>query len=303
MNEQCWRRKVRLHFRLHQVVLCDDCGVDVDATSPAQWETLYRFLTREHLCWLSDDNPGSWSDTVRNAPLPPPLAKPPLLLHSRAAVPSSRRPAPVPGQPLPKAHLLRAPLLTAPGSWHHECNDSSDVRRVTVYMTWRAFCPSFARTSLAKRLFPPDAPAARHGAERCPYCASRLADLKAQPYKTFMTDDFDTLIMQPILDAVREARLEEPPLFGSMAEDSDDQDEERLSACTAGHILYTCQWRMIDAEACDAIDRMDDDDSDDSQFGGARQRRVRCAYADSDDDEDDDDDDYGAGYGGYGRYY
>jgi hypothetical protein len=336
VDTQGWRRKARQHFRPHLAALEDDCDVELEAWADAQWGSLYRFLTREFVAWLDPGvTEGLWTDAVSTCALGAPLRQPPPLLHSRSV--SALAPVAAPGAPPgaaappPEAHLLAQPLLAGPAEWHHEACEY-DVRRVTVFVSWRAFCPRFADSALGQRRFPPAAapalpaapapaapapaapapaprPRSSRAPERCPYCAAPLTELVAKPHQTFTTRAFHTLVMQPVLDSLADARLEEPPLFGSLAERDPygaDSEPERLSVCASGHVLYVCEWRMVDGAARDAIAEAEEEEEG---YGG-RRRRVRCAYADSggddeeEEEEEEEDDDafaFGGGWGGY-RY-
>jgi len=254
--------------------------------TPLEWETLYRFLTREHLSWGT-----SWQDSKVNARLggPLPEGKQRPLLFSRSTPCHAVRP----GAPPVKTHSLRQPLLTGPAGWHFE-TDECDVRRVTVFMVWRAFCPRFAESSLWKRLFAtaPAAPAEparwRPPEQLCPFCDGRLAKLVARPGETFLTSEFYKTIMQPIHASVAKENLEDPPLYGSLASDdyTRDEDSSQLCVCSSGHFLHADQWHMIDVETRDAIAEDDDDDDDEDEdedgsdgSGCGYGRRQRCAYA------------------------
>lgn len=282
MNQQGWRLAAESHFPDALEVLRADCAVDLDAQPQIWWEQLYHFLTRVRST-LPGESSLNWYVFRETAPLGPPLRSPAPVLYCRPARSSNTAGGP---PPTPKLYLRR-PMLMAEADWH-QGTDEMDVRRITVYVSWRAYCPSFPRSKMWARLFaalPAPQPLMGHTLQasvrlqQCPYCNARLVELaEPEPHDgtrwSWFTPDFEKLLLAPVRDALPEEGLDEPPLYGSLADDEEwTRDTHALVVCANGHFLFSETWPMVDREACEELASDDGDEDEDEYYGGGR-----CAY-------------------------
>ena len=285
MNQQGWRLAAETHFPDALEVLCADCAVDLDSQPPIWWEQLYHFLTRVRST-LPGESSLNWHLFHETAALGTPLRSPAPVLYCQPARSSN-----LAGGPPPTPELyLRRPMLMAEADWH-QGTDEMDVRRITVYVSWRAYCPSFARSQMCTRLFSAlGAPQQLMGhtladsvlLQQCPYCSARIVEL-AEPEPddatrfSWFTPDFEKLLLTPVRDALPEEGLDEPPLYGSLADDEEwTRDTHALVVCANGHFLFAETWPMVDREACEDLasdDEDDEDEDEDEYYGGGH-----CAY-------------------------
>ena len=100
-------------------------------------------------------------------------------------------------------------------------------------------------------------------------------------HETYLTDAFHEHVLSAAHDGMARKGFEEPPLFGSLEDTAGEV--ARLSACGRGHILYACNFTLVDAATRDRIARHEegwdsdeeDEDEDEEEEG---EEDMRCAF-------------------------
>ena len=241
IDDYGWHGAAQKHFARALRVL-QKCGCDVGrrAHSPLWWAELYRFLTYEHLITHYDTS-------YRTGPLKSALApaqRRTRLLYSAPA--QAYRCATDP--PLAPGAFFLPGMLTAPAHWD-ENGDPEDDRLTNVWMTWRAYCPTFPATEMCRRLFRPQpGRAVLHSASCCAYCSARCVELLDPAKKTWVTPEFEKFVLEPVFAAMDDNELVQLPLWGPLKERKAPALPV-LVVCAAGHFFYFQDWNMLDNKA------------------------------------------------------